>query len=320
MIRLPLILRISGSATIVALAAWLLDWRALEGALKTLGIGSFVLAIALSIASYVPLALRWGLLLPHRDGPSGSIVVALRANIWNAFTPANIGGDAYRLVAHARSGGSAAAAMAALVRERLLGLLVYLAGYCGSWAWWFSGSTGGACPWSKVDVTHGGGLFMIAAAVTGSIALILLAAIAWTMHMGMIHTEGPRSESTWSIRGILNSISAPIPLLHLITILLLSVAGLALWVSAVGVIAADMGSQVPLPALAAIVILIELARLLPVSLQGIGVREGAFAVCFGWIGAGEESGFVLGGISYLALSLAMIIVGSIGWLIGEKKL
>jgi hypothetical protein len=46
--------------------------------------------------------------------------------------------------------------------------------------------------------------------------------------------------------------------------------------------------------------------------QGIGLREGAFATLFGLFGQAHEDGFVLGAIAYIALSLSIVVTGTFG--------
>ena len=59
-------------------------------------------------------------------------------------------------------------------------------------------------------------------------------------------------------------------------------------------------------------VLVELIRLIPISIQGIGVREGMFAYFCGKLGISPEAGFILGTVSYLALSLSIVIAGFFG--------
>jgi len=53
-------------------------------------------------------------------------------------------------------------------------------------------------------------------------------------------------------------------------------------------------------------------RIVPVTIQGLGLREGAFAALLGLSGYAPESGFVLGVAAYLALSAALVLTGALG--------
>ena len=93
----------------------------------------------------------------------------------------------------------------------------------------------------------------------------------------------------------------------------LSFMSLALWVTAIGSIADDVGLEIPWLMLAAIAILVEIVRLVPVSVQGIGVREGMFSLFASFVGASAEAGFIVAAVSYLALSAALLVAGLASW-------
>jgi hypothetical protein len=88
---------------------------------------------------------------------------------------------------------------------------------------------------------------------------------------------------------------------HLSRLVGLSLLGVYVWVLTVQMVAHHLGLQVSWLLLGMIVVLVELIRLVPISVQGIGVREGAYAYLFAMIGESSENGFLVGTISYLAL-------------------
>ena len=104
----------------------------------------------------------------------------------------------------------------------------------------------------------------------------------------------------WSIR-------APFP------VLFLSLVGAAGWCVMVLLIATDFGIHIQVPAILMICTTAELVRLVPLTVQGIGVREGTFAMAFVLVGQSAESGFAVGAVAYLLVSLADILIGFIGW-------
>ena len=58
--------------------------------------------------------------------------------------------------------------------------------------------------------------------------------------------------------------------------------------------------------------LIEIVRFVPLSIQGIGIREGGFATLFAFIGFDPETGFTIGLLGYTALSLTQLLIGLTG--------
>ena len=91
-----------------------------------------------------------------------------------------------------------------------------------------------------------------------------------------------------------------------------SLFALGLWIACVQFVAIRLGLDLAWTFLAAVVTATELVRLLPVTVQGLGLREGAFAALFGVSGYSPESGFVLGAVAYLALSAALVLTGAVG--------
>jgi hypothetical protein len=67
-------------------------------------------------------------------------------------------------------------------------------------------------------------------------------------------------------------------------------------------------------------ILSDLLRQIPISIQGIGVREGVFAWLYVLAGGTAEAGFILGLASYLALSISLVLVGALGAVIPAQDL
>jgi hypothetical protein len=81
---------------------------------------------------------------------------------------------------------------------------------------------------------------------------------------------------------------------------------------AVQFVATRLGLPIPWPVLLVIVTSVELVRFVPVTIQGIGVREGAFATLAGAFGYPLEAGFVVGAVAYAALSLSLVVTGALG--------
>jgi hypothetical protein len=83
------------------------------------------------------------------------------------------------------------------------------------------------------------------------------------------------------------------------------------WLCAVSAVAATAGGTLPFLLLWLIAVLADIARWMPLSLQGIGVREAAFATMFLFFGANSAQGFVIGATAYLLLTAAMVMAGGL---------
>jgi hypothetical protein len=55
--------------------------------------------------------------------------------------------------------------------------------------------------------------------------------------------------------------------------------------------------------------------MVPVTIQGIGLREGAFAYLLAFLGHSPEQSYVVGLAAYLALSVSIVLCGPIGQLL-----
>ena len=69
----------------------------------------------------------------------------------------------------------------------------------------------------------------------------------------------------------------------------------------------------------AIAVLTELIRFVPISFQGIGLREGSFALFVGLAGGEPEAGFVVAGLAYLGMSVSLVLAGLIGLMFGADR-
>lgn len=294
------VLRLAASLCLLGIAAYLLDWRSLAHTMAVLSPSSFFVVVLIAACHYVPVAFRWFLIV--RPVRPGRFLWHLRyfctATFLNAFTPANIGGDGYRFVMLQRN-GRRYFILLALFRERLVGLHSYLLGYLIFW------------------------LGYVLAGGQRILALDLLAAAIFLVQMGLLGLPillGSIRRYEWfagrrKIKAVMDTCwraSRCKSIGEFATFLLLSMAALGIWYIAFLYLANVMGVKIAPVALGIVVVLAELIRLFPVSMQGIGLREGAYAYVFTLLGASSEAGFALAAIGYLALTVAILLLGVVG--------
>lgn len=270
-------LRAAVSVAILAATLWLLDWRSIAAALQDLSVTAIVAALAVTLLHFLVLAWRWYLLVQPLAprAPLEHFKHYFIATYVNSFTPANIGGDVYRVAAL----GGNAPLIVAVLRERLIGLLAYLASLA-----------------ALAFLLPSAPPLIQAAAIAAAVgACVLLAA----PRLPLIKSLMP----SWR----------PLP-----GWLALSLIALALWIAAVKIVALDLGIAVPWALLGVIVIATELLRMVPVTIQGIGVREATFAWLLAQLGGSAEAGFVLGAVSYVVLTCALACCGVIGWVLSSS--
>jgi hypothetical protein len=299
---------VAASLALLALAIYLLDWVRLREGLGRVSPGPMALAILLTIVIQGVLALRWAMIV----GRSATISwprhlrTYLFASFLNSFTPANLGADVYRVAVLRGSAGGVAPLLAAVVQERLLGLATYFAAYLICLAL------------ALTAVPPSGRAIFLMAAVVAAAGLGAIALAPWLLRQLARWRSLARMAGRMLAFGAsaldLRAVPAPAG------VTLLSAIAWVLWLVAVAVIADDLDLDLSLPLLGAIIALTELLRLLPVSFQGIGVREGSFALLVHSVGGDAALGFLVGAIAYLAVSVTQLLCVPLSWLAGRMEL
>jgi glycosyltransferase 2 family protein len=289
------------SLLLITLTLTLLDWPTLLTTLKSL-------SLLLCLLEYPLLGYRWHLI--SRADISISLIEQLRyyftAQLFGIFLPAKLGGDAFRFMALRSHAPGNARLLALIVQERMVGLVIYLMLFLL-----------GALVFELTDLgsglpsVAGAGVHLLELGFGAILGLLLVlprllgAAERMTRRFGLAISSVTLEAihqgcSVWSIRALL-------------PVLFLSLIGAAGWCLMVLLIARDLGIDIQVPAILMICTMAELVRLIPLTVQGIGVREGTFAMAFVLVGQSAESGFAVGVVAYLLVSLADILIGFIGW-------
>jgi glycosyltransferase 2 family protein len=302
------------SLALLGVALLLLDWDTLKRVVLRVNPWGLSLVVCVSFLQFVVMSVRWHHLIQkkvplplaeHMKHYFYSILL-------NTFTPANLGGDVYRVVALDAHLSNRSSVLVALVQERLLGLMVFFLSYLVCWGGSWSIRPDLFRDTSKLFTTAGSFIFL------GVIGLVCL-----PLGFDRLALQISRRFPGW-LSTALQDLHAALwfdSLASFVKLMGLSFLAMGLWILTVHMVAVDLGLHVSWLTLGMIVVLVELVRLLPVSIQGIGVREGAYAYLFSVIGESSEAGFVLGTVSYLALSLSVLMAGVVGFgcLIVEKQ-
>ncbi len=287
--------------TLAALAAalYLLDWRGLSGALSRLDAGTLLVALALSAAQYGPVAWRWALLAGGLSSRPARLLVRdhLLSGLYNMLTPANLGGDASRVLALRAEAGGALPAALAVAAERVLGLAGYLAAFLGAFAL------------AMLEGAPPAPLFRWAALGCGLGLAGLWAALRFAPALGGLLPSrlGGLAALFDAAARVFASMAARLPALAALTL-----AAIALWALALRVVASGLGFTPGWGELGMVATLVELIRFVPLTVQGIGVREAAYASLLALCGHSPEQGFLLGAVGYLVLAASLVLTGGIG--------
>jgi glycosyltransferase 2 family protein len=297
------LVRIAISAAILGGLAAKTDWNQVSAAIRglrwSLALGAFLVLIAAQIVS----AVRWQW-LARPLGFDGSLWRYINAYFvgmfFNLLLPTSVGGDAIRAVyLNARSGCKVAAVLSVLL-DRLSGLLVLLAVACVATI---------VCPvplpaWVKLAV--GGAA---AAAVIGlSISPWMTTVVArldvagdgrWHRLLGKVSRLAASMRSAMSVyrrepRLIVSSTA-------------LSAIVQASSVLQVGLLGMAIGLDVPWAVYGVAAPMVALLTLLPVSLNGMGVREAGMVVFLAPAGVSSEKAMMVAFLWFLAQTAAGLL-------------
>lgn len=281
----------------IAVAVHVLDWRALAAAAGRIDAAAVAACCLACVATHLILAFRWARIAgsPEERTAGAEALIAMHASLFNLVTPTALGADLYRV---ANSPGSRARRTGLVLLERVLGVWAQAAIYLAALA--ATAVTGGF-------PDTAGGVFVAPGAALGAVALaiMLLPAIA----SRLFPDSSPRRAGLHGLLGDVAGALARNGRERSAWLACLSLAAVVAWVAAAAALAGGAGLTVPLPALAMITILAEFARLLPLTVQGIGVREAAFAWGAQAAGGQAEVGFVLGAVLYGVNYLVVIALG-----------
>jgi len=295
------VLRLTLSLALMGLIFYKMDLARFVGLMRQADLARLTLVLLLVIVAVVLSAYKWQRLLAVQ----GVEVSLLRLTafyfvglFFNNFLPTTIGGDVVRIYDLARHTGRPAEAAASVISERVLASvalgLVALAGLLFS--------QGRAAQ------------FALLIGVFCALLLLLLIALLTGRRWGpwvarrLPDPWGLKSKAREFLGGISASVSDPWVLAWVIV---LSIGFQALVVLINYAIFQALGSQVSLAYCLLFIPIIMAISLLPISISGLGVREGAYVYFFGQIGLSTAEAVAASLLFFILVVLASLIGGAI---------
>lgn len=264
---------------------------------------------ALLFANSVLNSWKWSLLLAA-DGVRMGLGTLLSSHLvgtfFNLFMPSSIGGDAYRVVDVARRGGGGAKSFAAVFAERLAGFLALAV-----WGLLFS-----AIGWRYLEDKR---VLLIPVAVFAGMSVMAALVVQRTIFLRLWERCGGAHLTKLDafLRKFLDSIAC----YRSNRRLLAQVFGLSLVFQMIAIadiflISKALGWTVPFTLFCIFIPLITLGEALPISIFGIGVRDGLYVFFFTQpgVGATQEQALAMAAV-YVAISLVYSLVGGVVFLV-----
>lgn len=303
---LTTLLKVAITAALYAAVFYTIDLAKIWARLQTARLEWVALGVAVYAGGQWLSAWRWWLLLR----PVNLAVPYLRmvafyfiGMFFNIFLPTIVGGDAVKAILLARETGAPARATMSVFMERNVGLFALL-----------TIATAAAFVAPPVDVRGFNLLQLTLLVLAGFIAanvvlanrpayrlvdyLVALTPLARirSRAASLYDAIVPYREARW--RGVILAATAQSFLFQAVVILVVFLNANAL------------GLSVPVSALAVFVPLISLAGMLPISLNGLGIREALYLLLFGRIGVPADAAVTMA-LLYFAVTLAASLPGGI---------
>lgn len=280
-----------------------ISFSEIGAALQTLDVGLLLLAYGLNVIIVTIMAYRWWVLYaidPARPPYRYVLRVSFIGVLFNNLLPSTIGGDVYRTLYMAPGEGVArrqyARSFAIVFMDRLTGLLGLV--LLGTVAFLLN---------DVVDIPGNVGLWTLALLATFALGLVL--------SMSRLPYDVAGRLLFWLPGGLRARLLGSLERLHtrmalfsdhkrlVFAGLLLSIAQRTVWFTGCYLVGRALGLDLSLLMYFLLMPIIEIVRLLPITVQGIGIREGLFILFFGPLGASDSQAALLAVLIYTLLSL-----------------
>ena len=270
-------------------------WQTVAGADPT----AMGLALVLTIAAVVVSAWKWQLLLGSVDQDVSLVRLSdayLVGLFFNNFLPSNIGGDVARAHAIGRHTGRLGVVVASIAGERLLAGLAL-------------GATASIALVARQDLVGvvGSG---VGAVMFGFIVLTALFAVPGMRRffVGRLGQSGRRGSIARSVESLGRTLSDP---WTVIAVFALSVVFQALVVAVAWAGFLAVGAPVSIGVCFVLIPVISAIQLVPVSLGGFGVREGAYVVLFGQCCSISPTDSLASSLVFAGVVMGVSLVGGV---------
>ncbi len=293
------LLRTGVSISLLAWFASKIDLHSLLYAFLGLSVYAWVIAFLMYLASQVVSSTRWYLLARALDFP-GPWSMYLRyyfiGMYFNLFLPTSVGGDVLKVVFISRGESKKLMATYSVLADRLFGLAaMFLLG------------AGAVLIENGILPSHFEHLLCLAGLC--AIAILLGLPLVYRVLSSIWPVLGERLAILlvfWKRPGVLFAAMG------------LSLVLQALGMGAVTLLAKAMGLRPPMAFYFAAFPLVAILTLLPISLNGIGIREGGFIYFLGLKGISAEKAITLS-LSFFAVQVLAALIGGLVYTFGSHK-
>ncbi len=288
-------IRIGISAVLLTVIGWRTNWSDVGAKFASMHVELWLAAVGVLLSTQFFSARRWQM-FTHR--------LHFRATFWqcsayyligsyfNLLLPTSVGGDVMRVLYLDNKSGRKLAALASVFLERLNGLLVLIALACVGVL---------VSPMPLEPWIHAAVWSVASCAVAGVIALPIAARTKWL--------SDPRRHQLQTVVGLLK-LPKEMAVATLMSILVQVIGAVCLWL-----IGQSLNLDLPLLYCFILGPMVSLLTLLPISVNGMGVREVGTIVFVAPLGIDADSAKTLAFL-WFAVNVAVSLCGGLVYLAG----
>lgn len=297
------------SAALIFYLFQMVEWPRVKSVLAASNRLLLLVAIPMSLFAIGCMALRWRLLLRRNGVAAGALRLFgfyLVGGFFNIFLPGVIGGDVARMACCAKESGARLTTAAGIVlMERVCGLVALFA-------------VGGVMSYlvAEAQWTRLGASLVPSFRLTALLLVLFFCGLWLFGKWARAQLAGRPGWLHERLHSVLSAI-ASVDLATLALVLMLSALAQALDLLVAFVIARALGIEVALGLFFIIIPISYLVTLLPISLGGLGVREGIFSYLLTRLGVLASDAVTLAFLIYL-LRVIVGLTGGVWYLFSRE--
>lgn len=307
------IVRIVVSVALLSFLAYRTDWAHVGQAFANLRVGFWLAAVGLLFGAQLISGLRWQVMARQLGFhlPLRRFVGFYFIGLWfNLVLPTSVGGDVVRACYLNPGAGRRMAAFLSVLADRISGLLVLLSLACIGVL---------LCPLSLPAWIYGSVAACAGGAVVGMAALLILT--RWVQRWNIPNPAGKMGKALVRCRDLTVGLRQTVVMYLRRPGLLVGATGLSLLVQAISVtIVWLVGKAIAAPVPGAyywiLAPMVSLLTLLPVSVNGMGVREAGVVLFLAPLGVSEGSALSLAFLWFL-VNVTVSLSGGAVYLFGS---
>ncbi|TFB10615.1 flippase-like domain-containing protein [Candidatus Marinimicrobia bacterium MT.SAG.3] len=288
------------------------DFQRVTPFLERVRFDLLILSYAFSVLTVFLMAYRWKILIKQKN-ISVRMLKLLRIYFvgifFNTFLPGSIGGDVKRALDLSNTVGGKSVSLSIVITERLIGIIsLFVMGMLSSFFLFAITDKFDSVLLIQIFILLLIGFSIMVAFFSRSVAKILSLKLNTILKIRFLKNLDIYKK----IKEVYKSVySYKYSGTTLFKGFLISFLMRCVWVFTCYLVANSMGMKPSFSMLILILSIVEIARMVPISIHGVGIREGVFGALYSGFGMSFTDGVLLAFIFYLLLTVNGVVGGVI---------